>query len=287
MSREAFADEIAEALRERRGYAAGKLGGSERTFLQHRMVIEREHDRQRRRAFEVVLAVKALRHSGVFPTTSEALSTFTDRFAADVRRLDAIGLFPDAIEPSLEALRFHGATGRPMRFEHQEPERSSAADWLGHLRGRRVLLLCPFADLLRKRATRPVFEAVWAQTGKRWFEPAEVLSIEFPYGVAPETHERFGTALELLAHIEAQVDEVEFDVAIVAAGGLGIPLAAHVKELGRVGISLGGHLQVLFGVLGARWREDRRWRERYITDAWIDMPARYRPDPATTAENYW
>ena len=55
-------------------------------------------------------------------------------------------------------------------------------------------MVCPFADLLGERATRETFEAVWAKTGKRWFEPASVSGIELPYGFEPATQERFATA---------------------------------------------------------------------------------------------
>ena len=73
----------------------------------------------------------------------------------------------------------------------------------------------------------------------------------------------------------------------LTAGGLGIPLAAFMRSQGKVAISLGGHVQVLFGVSGARWRELESWRRRYINEAWIDLPAKYRPDMRYTSENYW
>ena len=76
---------------------------------------------------------------------------------------------------------------------------------------------------------------------------------------------------------------------MIAAAGLSIPLAAHIKELGKVGISLGGHLQALFGVLGKRWRLSPEWQQRYINDAWIDMPPEYCPAETNVGDAgaYW
>jgi hypothetical protein len=128
---------------------------------------------------------------------------------------------------------------------------------------------------------------VWAKIGKPWFQPRSVQALELPYGYARATHARYGTAFDLLAETVDEVGRRRFDVALIAAGGLAIPLATAIKDQGRIAISLGGHLQVLFGVLGARWRDKRSWQERYFNDAWVDVPERYRPDYAETGENYW
>ena len=78
-------------------------------------------------------------------------------------------------------------------------------------------------------------------------------------------------------------------MALIAAGGLGLPLAGFVKKLGRVGISLGGHLQVLFGVNGNRWRDRVSWQQRYFNEWWVDLPATYRPSAPVVTDDaaYW
>ena len=63
-------------------------------------------------------------------------------------------------------------------------------------------------------------------------------------------------------------------------------LAAAVKRLGRVGVSLGGHLQIVFGVAGERWLEREDWRRLYINESWTRIPDRYVP-AGRTGENYW
>jgi hypothetical protein len=158
---------------------------------------------------------------------------------------------------------------------------------LPSFRGRKLLLVSPFARLLQERATGSTFEAVWTKTGKRWFEPASVEALEFPYGFAAETQLRYGTALELFDELTGEIDSRDFDVALIGAGGMGVGLASFVKSRGKIGISMGGHLQVLFGVLGARWRSKESWKRRYYNDAWIDMPEHYVPARSETIENYW
>ena len=289
---ETFAERVGRALDEGRGFAAGKLGNTERSLLQYPMVLERETDRMRIWAFERMLKAKVLLTAGLFPADSAFYRRFVARYAENVRALDSVGVDPRALRASLELLRYHDVEGEVVRWWDQEPDHSVPYDerrcWLPHLRGRRVLLASPFAQLLAERANRETFEAVWAATGAPWFEPARVEALEFPYGYSRRTWDDFPTALHLLDDIAARLDERDFDLAIIGAGGLGIPIASHVKSTGRVGISLGGHIQPLFGVGGERWRGFADWQEAGIFNhAWIDLPDEYRPEPSETIEDYW
>jgi hypothetical protein len=286
-----FAELIGAALERGEGFAAGKLGNSERDLLRLALVSQRETDPLRIRAFECAVVAKLLRTSGIFPPDPEFCRRFGEFYAEQVRRLDCVGVDVTQLRATLELLFFHGIEGEVIDYLDQEPDRSTPNDparcWLPYLRGRRILLVSPFAELLRRRATRETFEVVWAKTGKPWFYPADVGAVEFPYGYSPATGERFPTALDLVEDITARIAEREFDVAIIGAGGLGIPIASFVKRLDRVGISLGGAIQPLFGVRGRRWNEREDWRRDYFNDAWIDLPPEYRPDPAHTFEDYW
>jgi hypothetical protein len=291
LDRRGFADAVGAALAGNGGFAAGKLGGTERAWLTYPLLRDGGATRLQLHAFEAALAHRSVRHAGVWPGEAGFQCRFSDEFATAVAELDAVGIFPDAHDASLGLLAGHGMSVRPMRFEDQEPDRRAgapAADcWLERLRGRRVLIVGAFADVLRQRAHREVYEAVWAGAGKRWFEPAAVASLEIPYGFEPATQARYADALELLDETAERVEEADFDLAMIGAGGLGIPLAARIKRGGRAAISLGGHLQVVFGVHGQRWLERPEWRERWINDSWIGVPDRYRPEPGLSAEDYW
>jgi hypothetical protein len=290
VGRDQYRAELRDAIRSGRGWATGKIGISERAWLIYPLVLASEADPRRIRAYELSLAFKALRQAGIFPADPAFHRRFADAYLAQLQHLDALGLFPDGWSQQVRIVQAYSLAVPLVRFEDQEPDRSTPsreeACWLPALRDRRILLICPFAALLAQRAIEETFEAVWAKTGKRWFHPVDVDALELPYGFDPATQTRYGTALELLEAVKAEIDRRTFDVALIAAGGLGIPIASFVKERGRVGVSLGGHLQVLFGVLGERWRT-REWLDRYVSDAWIDMPPRYRPNPALTSENYW
>lgn len=285
-----FSELIGEALDERRGFAAGKVGDAERRILQYPIVLERVSDRKVLWAYEKLLAHQQLGGQGLFPPQAAFYRRWAGPFAEAVRRLDCLGLALHTLEANREIVEHHRIEARPMYYPDQEPTRTVPNDesrcWLPRLRGRRVLLVSAFASVLAARANRETFEAVWAHNGKPWFEPASVEALDVPYGYLPSTWERYPTSFEVLDDVTARIAEREFDVAIVGAGALGIPIAACVKGMGRVGISLGGPIQPLFGVRGARWLADPEWRV-FVNDTWADLPPEYRPDPAYTYENYW
>ena len=161
--------------------------------------------------------------------------------------------------------------------------------YLKHLRGKKILLINPFARFLAERANKETFENVWKKTGKKWFYPESVEGIEFPYGLSKKTQEQYDTVFNLIDEIKEKISKKDFDVAFIAAGGIAIPLASYIKDLGKVSISLGGHLQVLFGVLGERWRGREDWKNRYFNEYWVNLPEKYIPEEKEECENssYW
>ena len=97
--------------------------------------------------------------------------------------------------------------------------------------------------------------------------------------------------MELFGSIMGKINQKDFDVALIAAGGLSIPIASTIKNMGKVGIDLGGHLQFIFGVIGQRWRDQENCKTNYFNDYWIDMPAQYKPKETDVCDmpdaGYW
>ena len=62
---------------------------------------------------------------------------------------------------------------------------------------------------------------------------------------------------EALEAMKKQIDEIDFDICLIGAGAYGFPLAAHVKRIGRKSIHMGGSLQLLFGIRGNRWDNEK------------------------------
>jgi len=107
---------------------------------------------------------------------------------------------------------------------------------------------------------------------------------------------------EALKYMEDKIANIDFDICILGCGAYGLPLAAHVKRLGKKAIHLGGGTQLLFGIKGKRWEEqyDRVWLYRpdasininYVdlfNDHWVYPDQSEKPKNALMVENacYW
>jgi hypothetical protein len=279
-SKQRYITDLGLALDTGSGWATGKAGVSERAYLR-RSLLPRTASRTALSAFDRLLAFRGLHMCGVFPAGSDFLERWCAHYLAAVKELDWLGVSGNGLPETAQVVTGHDIRADLLDHRDQQPDRSIPVDlsrcWLPHLHDRRVLLICPFASVLRDRARADVYEAVWASTGRRWFEPRSVDAIDIPYGIEPATWSRYDDCIELEHQIADEMDSLDYDVALIAAGGLGIPLAVHAKQRGRVGISLGGHLQLVFGVYGERWLARPHYRELYFNDAWIRVPAPYVP----------
>jgi hypothetical protein len=283
---------LADAIEGRRPFAVGKIGPSELHWMAYPILRESGSSAVGMRLFERQMFLHGVKNAGIFPAERQYYLDYNATYVRDTRNLDSIGVFLHGEKMERIVVAKYELT-RLTHYLNHEPNRSTPDRpeqcYLPLLRDKKILIVCPFAELLRERAQKEVFEAVWAKTGKKWFHPGSIDAVEFPYGVCAETRQRYASASVLIDEINREISRRDFDVALIGAAGMAIPIASYVKSLGRIAIDLGGHLQVLFGVIGKRWREQEEWRERYFNDAWIDMPARYRPAETDVCDRgaYW
>jgi hypothetical protein len=245
-------------------------------------------------AYETMLRYHCDHQTGVFPTDSVNLLDFSSFFTQKVQQLDIVGLFGVKNEARLMEQCF--IQGKPISYLSTEPDRSIPYDatkcYLPFFRHKKILIISPFASFLATRYQKDIFESVWSKISIPWFEPTEVKSLDIPYSYVsvPQTRVDYATSHELYLSICNQLSEMDFDIALIGAGALGIPLASFVKEQGKVGLSLGGHNQVIVGVKGKRWEDDLEWQENYITSRWVSMPTDYMPtdkEKLTDGGAYW
>jgi len=276
-----FITDLRTAIENRVGYAVGKIGWSPQYWMYYEILLGKESSSGKVKEFEKSLRFHGLKQSGVFPDDPYFYLHFNKFYVEHVRNLDCLGICYYPWEREL--IHHYRLRSKLIYYPDLEPDRSLPVDenrcYLQYFRGKRILLVCPFGELLKRMATREIFEGVWCKTGKKWFYPMEVAALEFGYGFSGETQRKYSTAIDLFQQICEEIDRKEFDIALIAAAGLAIPIASHVKAMGRVAIDLGGHLQWLFGVIGNRIRERADWK-RYFNEHWIDMPEKYRPKEA-------
>jgi hypothetical protein len=160
--------------------------------------------------------------------------------------------------------------------------RCGVPSWTAALAGKRVLIVHSFERSIREQSERRA-----SVRGVADFLPAFDLHVVRPL----DTFAGYGSARTWqadLASLTADIAKQSFDVAIVGAGGYGLPAASFIKGMGKTVIHLAGATQLLFGIRGARWDDDPAYRE-FIDATWVRPHASERPAKAELVESgcYW
>jgi len=152
--------------------------------------------------------------------------------------------------------------------------------WQTLLAGRRVLVISPFVESIKKQLAPGKRERVWRG---RWsgFWPEDIefkfVRFEHPWSLLSKEEQMrpaLGTAKcfsDKLKRFEKEIDMAgDFDIALIGAGCYSLPLCAYIKNTKRqIAFHLGGGLQMMFGVYGARWDISSGCFKEYVNDEWI------------------
>lgn len=185
------------------------------------------------------------RNAGVFNPTPSILDRFAERYLQDSKLIDMLMSvnYKEKFMPLKDTCKF-------IHFESVYPyfvERP----WTRILKGKRVLVVHPYADTIRKQyANRDkLYE------NKEILPQFELITLKAvqssAYAEVP-----FKDWFEALKYMEDEISKIQFDICLLGCGAYGLPLAAHVKRLGKQAIHMGGGVQLLFGIKGKRWEEE-------------------------------
>jgi hypothetical protein len=245
ISKREFLNDLHRAIETRTGYAAGKIGASPQHWMYYEILLSKDPSTAQLMRFESDLAFHGLKQSGVFPQDRIFYLEFNRFYMDHVRNLDCLGLFFERWE--LEIVRYYGLACKVIPYPCQEPfltvghlpyyfkpddlalSKTEGTGYLEYFRNKKILLVCPFAGFLKQRARKEIFEAAWSKAGFKWFEPKSVEALDLPYGFDAETQKKFGSAIDLFQAVAKEVDKRDFDVALIGAAGLAIPISSHIN----------------------------------------------------------
>jgi hypothetical protein len=232
---------IAQMLQNRYPCLVGRIGHTEGRIVGEALF---RHGR-----FGRLTKKEAHQYSGIFPVNKQLLAEFAGVYASAISQSDLLGFWQTSYQAKLLAKLYSQVALTPLAA--LEPY-LHAAPWSSSLKGRRVLVVHPFASTIRSQ-----FEL----NRTRIFADQNVLPemalqvLAPPQTLAPLTG-GFATWLDALNHLTHSVLRADFDVALLGCGAYGLPLGAAIKAAGRQAIHLGGALQVLFGIRGRRWEQN-------------------------------
>jgi hypothetical protein len=223
--------------------AIGKIGSVELLALRH--YLEINHKTNLDTAWEKhrkELYVNA----GVFPPVGAVFDQWAEMFLNTLGNMTVLGVWFHAGEAKIVKTYCPLAKLTPIRS--LEPYYSNEP-WSMSLAEKKVLVLHPFIETIQKQYSRR--SEIWPDNHQILPE-FELITIKVPLSDG-RIKSSFSSWFETLSYIKSQMEDATFDVAIVGAGAYSLPLVVHARNLGKIGIHLGGAVQILFGIRGLRW----------------------------------
>ena len=197
------------------------------------------------------------RNAGLFPPTQKVAIQMADELLQSLLFLDCTPNWwmKDQTQELLDAF-----AKKAQRVSLQSLEcflSPNPAHWWTATKAR-ILVITPFAASVEAQVPR--LQQVWSSRPGLWHPESTFQTIAFPlsFGIqSPEIQKdmltKWTDSVGLIRAVQAQMDALEYDVAIVGVGIHSLPLVAHAKRKGRKAIHLGGATQLLLGIRGGRW----------------------------------
>ena len=221
-------------------------------------------------------------NAGFFPNDKKLIKKFQEEYLEASKQIDILGMITYKYAGvmhwfrKLKLIRSLPNIENLIVFHTLNPYDNR---WIKALDNKKVLVVHPFKKSIEKQyKRRDKINSIPK------FKTLEV--IQAVQTIAGTKDHRFKTWFEALDYMKDEISKKEFDVCLIGCGAYGLPLAAHVKKMGKQAIHIGGALQLLFAIKGRRWETEYNFK---FNDYWIRPVDEDRPKNADRVENacYW
>lgn len=226
-------------------------------------------------------AVRLNRNAGVFPGESRQFSQFAQEYLSSLQSVDTLAVWYNKDENRVVREFCSAASLVEVRCLQPVYWRDS---WFSLLNNKTLLVVSPFERTIRYQYQRVA--DIWKE--RLDMRPLYGLeTIRCPFSNYIE-NSPYSSWTDTLADMKAKMADTNFDVAVIGAGAWSVPLAAHAKALGKVGIHLGGGTQLLFGIVGKRFENNLLLMQKR-NEYWIRPLPEETPEKSVAIEGgcYW
>ncbi|GGG42524.1 hypothetical protein GCM10011414_10120 [Croceivirga lutea] len=216
--------------------------------------------------------------SGIFPGNTNTINKFVEKSIEDLKEVDILGIWLK--ENYLLRQNIEKKYQIPLKdiepYYHQNP-------WSKALENKKVLIIHPFTETIKNQYLKRslLFKN---QDVLPNFDLKVIKSVQSIAGQAVGFKDWFSA----LDHMKNQMDNTDYDIAIIGCGAYGMSLGAHAKRKGKQAIHLGGATQIMFGIKGSRW-DNHPTISKFYNNEWVRPSESEAPRNKEVVEEacYW
>lgn len=156
-------------------------------------------------------------------------------------------------------------------------------NWLLALENKKICIISPFVETIKLQYNKR--QVLF--NGTKLLPEMDLCFIKTPLTLAG--NKCGNTWYDNYISLCDQIDNLDFDIALLSCGGYGHPLCSHIYEKkNRSCIYVGGILQLYFGIIGKRW-ETKDFTKKYKNEHWVYPNENEKPENFKKIENgcYW
>ena len=199
--------------------------------------------------------------NGIYNLTKNSLSRYVKLYKETIEKSDSLAVFINLMVTQqkyfVENNKLETLYSRVL-----EPFyccKDNIKPWSHYLLGKKVLIVNPFVDSFQQQLKNNF--QIFKDPEKKLFldEQEFVFYKTYNTSAGNALHENWEKTYDMMCD---DISKLDFDIALLGCGGYGLPLCNYIHEkLDKSVIYIGGGLQLLFGVMGARWENVQMWKD--------------------------
>lgn len=203
-------------------------------------------------------------NAGFFPNDKTYLKKFRKEYFESSKKIDILAIwnYQNNFFKKIKLIKKY------PNIKHLIPLGSAGQEnhkWIKALENKKILIIHPFKATIEQQMKKRKQLEILPKIKK-----LEV--IQAVQTIAGNKDSRFKDWFEALDYMKKEIDEKDFDIALVGCGAYGLPLSAYIKEKKKQVIHMGGGLQLLFGIKGKRWEKSGRFTKYWTYPLEQDVP---------------
>lgn len=253
--------EIIKLIENNKPFSIVRLGIGNETFLTHDYILTNTINERRLHA-----KLKSLYNAGIYSKTKDIskILLYVQSLNNAIKNSDLLACFVNHSEKMTDIQHFFSNKyhlpqiySRVLEPFYQIQEQTTP--WSHYLLGKKVLIINPFVKSFERQVSNN-FQMFKDQNKKLFLDGQEFIFYKsFQTIAGNHVHEDWFETFTIMCK---DIEQLEFDIALLGCGGYGLPLCDFIKtKLNKSAIYVGGGLQLLFGVMGKRWENNKMWQE--------------------------